>query len=71
MLKITSDIRWPPDGDTGSILGPGLLKTYMHYFGDQTLLPPPHLNDYEANNWSDCRMTAELWKKWKLVELGQ
>lgn len=71
MMKITSDTRWPPDPGTGSILGPGLLATYRHYFGDQTVVPSSHLqNEYVASNWSDCYMTAELWKKWKLGGLG-
>ncbi|OCX71258.1 hypothetical protein A6M27_14190 [Acidithiobacillus thiooxidans] len=71
MLEITSDIRWPPRPGTASILGPGLRETYKHYFGHRTVVPPSHLSDYEANNWSDCHMTAELWKKWKLGNLGQ
>jgi len=70
MMKITSDIRWPPDSGTASILGPGLLETYRYYFGDEQAIPPAHLqDDYIIANWRDCYMTAELWKKWKRGEL--
>ena len=77
MLKITSDTRWPPDPGSGSICGPGLLKTYQHYFGDMPVVPPLYLKSkYENNqlqyvesNWMDCYMAAELWKKWKLGAL--
>jgi hypothetical protein len=77
MLEITSEIRWPPDPGTGSILGPGLSETYRYYFGDQTVAPPSHLEkEYEGelfkyveSNWRDCYMTAELWKKWQHGEL--
>ena len=71
MLEITSDIRWPPDQGTGSILGPGLEKTYKYYVEDEFIALPSHLKDeYEESNWRDCYMTAELWKKWKLGELN-
>ena len=77
MLIITSDIRWPPDPGTGSIKGPGLQATYRHYFDNDPINPPSHLQDtfeaerreYLNNNWRDCYMTAELWKKWKRGEL--
>lgn len=70
MMKITSDIRWPPDPGTASILGPGLLETYKYYFGDIPPIPPMDLqDDYLISNWYDCYMTAELWRKWKRGEL--
>lgn len=70
MMKITSDIRWPPDPGSASIFGPGLLETYRHYFGDKPSIPPESLqDDYLISNWKDCYMTAELWKKWKQGEL--
>jgi hypothetical protein len=66
MLEITSNIRWPPDPGTGPINGPGLEATYRYYFGEGPPPMPPGLADvYEAGNWLDCHMTAELWKKWK------
>lgn len=70
MLEVTSNIRWPPNLGTGSILGPGLTATYRHYFGDGSPSQPSFLqDDYEVSNWHDCHMTAELWKKWKRGEL--
>jgi hypothetical protein len=70
MMKITSDIRWPPDPGSASILGPGLIETYRYYFGDKLPIPPVDLqDDYIISNWRDCYMTAELWKKWKRGEL--
>lgn len=70
MMNITSDIRWPPDPGTASILGPGLHDTYTHYFGDEPPMPPEGLeDDYLVSNWRDCHMTAELWRKWKRGEL--
>lgn len=70
MMEITSDIRWPPDPGSASILGQGLLKTYEHYFTDIPPIPPAGLRDnYLISNWRDCYMTAELWKKWKRGEL--
>jgi hypothetical protein len=70
MMKITSDIRWPPDLNTASIKGPGLGETYAYYFGN--VLPPAPdgvIDDYEVSNWRDCYMTAALWKRWKQGEL--
>jgi len=77
MREITSDIRWPPDPGTGSILGPGLIETYRHYFGDVAVVPPSRLQceyegdqfEYVASNWCDCYMAGELWKKWKRGDL--
>ena len=70
MMEITSDIRWPPNPGSASILGPSLLETYRHYFGDIAPIPPEGLRDnYLISNWKDCYMTAELWKKWRRGEL--
>jgi hypothetical protein len=70
MLEITSDIRWPPDPGSVSILGPGLNATYSYYFGEQSPTPPAEIqDDYIVSNWRDCYMTAELWRKWKRGEL--
>jgi len=70
MMLITSDIRWPPDPGTASILGHGLFETYKYYFGDMLPMPPVGLqDDYLISNWRDCYMAAELWRKWKRGEL--
>jgi hypothetical protein len=66
MSEIISMIRWPPDAGTAPILGQCLRDTYRHYFGDELPPQPAGIHDlYEVNNWRDCHMTAELWKKWK------
>ena len=71
MMEITSYIRWPPVPGSASICGPGLRETFRHYFGAMNHLPPTHLqDDYIVDNWRDCCMTAELWKKWKSGELS-
>ncbi|MGF6604597.1 hypothetical protein P3T23_009353 [Paraburkholderia sp. GAS448] len=71
MLVITSTIRWAPDPGTGPINGPGLCATYTHYFGEsKPSRPCSFTGEYEANNWLDCYMAAELWKKWKRDELA-
>lgn len=70
MMEITSNIRWPPDPGSASILGPGLIANYSYYFGDEPPIPPANMQDnYLISNWRDCYMTAELWKKWKRGEL--
>jgi hypothetical protein len=66
MADIISRIRWPPDPGTSPICGKSLDDTYRYYFGNVLTPAPLHIqDDYEANNWRDCHMTAELWKKWK------
>jgi hypothetical protein len=71
MLVITSTIRWPPDPGTGPINGPGLRATYTYYFGEsRPPLPDSATDEYEADNWRDCFMAVELWKKWKRGELA-
>ena len=71
MLKITSNIRWPPDIGTGLIKGPGLRPTYEHFCGFREFSAPAELTDiYERDNWRDCYMAAELWRKWKSGELS-
>ena len=70
MQEITSDVRWPPDPGSSSILGPGLAANYRHYFGERPPIPPVNIQDgYLISNWRDCYMTAELWRKWKRGEL--
>ena len=72
MLVVTSNIRWPPDPGTGPIFGPGLDATYANYFGDNVPAVPYGITDeYVANNWRDCYMTAALWKKWRRSELAR
>ena len=72
MLEITSSIRWPPNPGTGPINGDGLRATYEYYFRDSMPPPPSGLADkYVEDNWRDCYMTAELWKKWKRGELAR
>jgi hypothetical protein len=79
MLEIASDIRWPPDPRTGSILGPGLRATYRHYFGDKLVVPPSHLHikyegnqlEYVASNWSvlydrGALEEMETWRAWAM-----
>ena len=70
MQEIISIIRWPPDPGTSPILGWNLISTYEYYFEEDAISPPSNLkDDYIINNWSDCFMTAELWKKWKQNEI--
>ena len=72
MADIVSRSRWPPDLGTSPIVGQNLADTYRYYFGDALVPPPSHIQDeYEADNWRDCHMTAELWKKWKREELAR
>ena len=72
MAEIISAIRWPPDPGTTPIRGQNLLDTYRHYFINQKPRPPAHIDDvYELDNWADCYMTTELWKKWKRGEIGR
>ena len=57
--------RWPPrDREDDPILGPCLRDHYRHYFACPPPDPPDHLNDdYERNNWRDCHMAGELWRR--------
>jgi len=72
MMPIISAIRWPPDPGTAPITGPNLLETYQHYFGPVVAMPPSHVTEqYEISNWLDCKMTADLWTRWRRDELGQ
>jgi hypothetical protein len=65
--EITCQILWP---GASLINGFGLAERYAHFFGKDAVFPPyPGLDDYLNNNWKDCYMTAQLWKKWKLGEL--
>jgi hypothetical protein len=71
MLVITSTIRWPPDPGTLPIFGKGLLEMYTYYCGYGVPAAPLGLSDeYEANNWRDCYMTAELWMRWRHGDLA-
>ena len=42
-----------------------LRDTYDHYFPDDTVPEPPPsaTDDYEEDNWQDCWLAGELWKK--------
>ncbi len=56
--------RWPPLPGTAPIVGPCLRDHYRHYCGNAPPNPPNCLKDeYERDNWLDCYMTAELWRK--------
>jgi len=71
MAEIISMIRWPPDPGSAPIRGQSLYDTYRYYFAGEAITPPAHvLDSYEVNNWGDCYMPAELWKKWKRGDLG-
>lgn len=62
MREEASRDRWPPDPGTQPIRGTNLISHYMHYFGEPLPEPPDSLKDeYEQNNWRDCRMAADLW----------
>jgi hypothetical protein len=67
MWEITGRILWP---GSGLINGFGLAERYAHFFGKDAVFPPhPTLDDYLNDNWKDCYMTAQLWKKWTVGEL--
>ena len=56
--------RWPPRPGTAPIVGCCLRDHFRHYCGDSSAEPPDWLDyDHEGNNWLDCYMTAELWRK--------
>jgi len=56
--------RWPPPHGTAPIVGPCLRDHYQHYYGNAPPDPPKCLKDeYERNNWLDCYMASELWRK--------
>lgn len=62
MCEEASRDRWPPRPGTKLIVGPSLISHYMHYCGERLPEPPDSLKDeYEQNNWRDCRMAADLW----------
>ncbi len=56
--------RWPPLPGTAPIVGSGLRDHYRHYCGHSPAEPPGWLDcEHERNNWLDCYMTAEIWRK--------
>ena len=56
--------RWPPRPGTDPIVGTDLRDHYRHYCGRPPAEPPGWLEcGYERNNWLDCYMTAELWRR--------
>lgn len=62
MSEEASRDRWPPKPGTKPIQGPNLIDHYKHYRGELLPQPPDSLKDeYEQNNWRDCRMAADLW----------
>ncbi len=65
MQEITSCVRWPPDPGKKTIAGQGLRNSYEYYFPDQKFPDPPSSvrNDYEKDNWQDCWMAGQLWRK--------
>ena len=42
-----------------------LRGTYRHYFPDDWVPGPPTsvTDDYEENNWLDCWLAGQLWKR--------
>lgn len=71
MAEVVSRTRWPPEPGTSPIWGQNLEDTYQYYFPDDAPIAPAALTDgYIINNWRDCYMPAELWKKWKRNDLG-
>ena len=64
MLVEASRDQWPPKAGTSPIRGTNLRSYYWIYFGE-TLPEPPEgiMDEYERNNWLDCRMAADLWRK--------
>ena len=72
MSVIASIDRWPPDPGTMPILGDSLLRAYAHYFPDEPEIDPPSdLNDgYQIDNWRDCWMAGQLWRKLVMNELS-
>lgn len=64
MREIASKDRWPPDPGTSPILGTSLVAAYEHYLDEDVPRPPTSVSDgYEEDNWRDCWMAGELWKK--------
>ena len=56
--------RWPPATRNCSYRRPGLRDHYRHYCGLSPAEPPGWLDcEHERNNWLDCYMIAELWRK--------
>ena len=56
--------RWPPRPRTAPIVGSGLRDHYRHNCRLSGAAPPGWLHcKHERNNWLDCYMTAELWRK--------
>lgn len=65
MSENASRNRWPPNPGTNPILGQDLQDTYAHYFPDEPVIDPPESasDDYEEDNWRDCWMAGQLWRK--------
>ena len=62
MREEASRDHWPPKPGKKPIVGTNLIRYYEHYFGEPLPEPPNSLKDeYEQNNWRDCRMAADLW----------
>jgi hypothetical protein len=71
-MPIFSAIRWPPDPGAAPTTGPNLTETYQHFFGAVVPEPPLHVTEqYEISNYLDCKMTADLWNRWRQRELAQ
>jgi hypothetical protein len=69
MLDITSAILWP--GPTPIVGSGGLEERFRRFCCDAELSTSPMPDDpYVDDNWRDCFMAAELWKKWKRGELA-
>ena len=64
MLEIAVEDRWGTRLGGKTIIGPDLRAHYKHYFGLDLSRPPASASDeYEENNWEDCWMAGELWKR--------
>ena len=62
MREEASRHRWPPEPGKKPIVGTNLISHYEHYFSEPLPEPPGSLKDeYEQDNWRDCRMAADLW----------
>jgi hypothetical protein len=69
MLDITSSILWP--GPTPIVGSGGLEERFRRFCGDAELPASPMPDDpYFDDNWRNCFMAAELWRKWKRSELA-
>jgi hypothetical protein len=69
MLEITSAVLWP--GPKPILGGGGLAERFASLCRDVQIPSSPFPDvPYVDDNWRDCYMAAQLWKKWRRGELS-